>query len=343
MKGIMSIKDLGVNDIPIAGGKAANLGELTAAGFDVPPGFVLTTESYDEFLEHNNLKTVISESIEGIDVDSDAALQEASAKIRNAFEAGEIPKNLESQVLAEYKKLGKGKYPLVAVRSSATAEDLPTASFAGQQDTYLNVSEPSSLLVCIKKCWSSLFTPRAISYRVSKEFDHDKVKLAVVIQRMINSEKSGIMFTVDPNSELPHIIIEAGYGLGEALVGGKVTPDTYVVDKFHRNILNKRISTQTWKLVRGESGECLREEIPTDQVKSQKLTDSQIEGVADIGNRIEMHYNRPMDIEWAIEDDHIYVVQARPITTLSKQNKQQETVEEIGRIRSHHSCQGSWS
>ncbi|WP_400203628.1 phosphoenolpyruvate synthase [Candidatus Methanomassiliicoccus intestinalis] len=328
MKGIMSIKDLGVNDIPIAGGKAANLGELTAAGFDVPPGFVLTTESYDEFLEHNNLKTVISESIEGIDVDSDAALQEASAKIRNAFEAGEIPKNLESQVLAEYKKLGKGKYPLVAVRSSATAEDLPTASFAGQQDTYLNVSEPSSLLVCIKKCWSSLFTPRAISYRVSKEFDHDKVKLAVVIQRMINSEKSGIMFTVDPNSELPHIIIEAGYGLGEALVGGKVTPDTYVVDKFHRNILNKRISTQTWKLVRGESGECLREEIPTDQVKSQKLTDSQIEGVADIGNRIEMHYNRPMDIEWAIEDDHIYVVQARPITTLSKQNKQQETVEE---------------
>ena len=169
MKGIMSIKDLGVNDIPIAGGKAANLGELTAAGFDVPPGFVLTTESYDEFLEHNNLKTVISESIEGIDVDSDAALQEASAKIRNAFEAGEIPKNLESQVLAEYKKLGKGKYPLVAVRSSATAEDLPTASFAGQQDTYLNVSEPSSLLICIKKCWSSLFTPRAISYRVSKE------------------------------------------------------------------------------------------------------------------------------------------------------------------------------
>ncbi|NLT37453.1 MAG: phosphoenolpyruvate synthase [Methanomassiliicoccus sp.] len=314
----MSIKNLGVNDIPIAGGKAANLGELTSAGFEVPPGFVLTTESYDYYLKQNNLKDIISEALSGLDVSSDAALQEASGKIRKAFEEGDVPKDLEASVVEEYKKLGKGKYPLVAVRSSATAEDLPTASFAGQQDTYLNVSGPESLLKSVKRCWASLFTPRALAYRVSKNFEHDKVKLAVVVQRMVNSDISGIMFTIDPNSELPHIIIEAGYGLGEALVGGKVTPDTYVVDKFHRKILNRRISNQTWKLVRGESGECMRQDIPQDLATKQKMTDEQILDLAEVGNQIEMHYDRPMDIEWAMEGGSMYIVQARPVTTLSK-------------------------
>jgi len=316
LKALMNIKDLGVDDIPIAGGKAANLGELTSAGFDVPPGFVLTTGSYDRYVEHNRLAKVISDSLKDLDVNSDAALQEASQAIRGAFEGGEIPKDLEKEIKEEYKRLGKGKYPLVAVRSSATAEDLPTASFAGQQDTYLNVSEPESLIQCVKKCWSSLYTPRAISYRVSKDFDHEKVKLAVVVQRMISSEQSGIMFTIDPNSNLPHIIIEAGYGLGEALVGGKVTPDTYVVDKFHVKILNKRISNQTWKLVRGESGECTREDIREPKSKEQKLTDEQIAKLADVGNRIEIHYGKPMDIEWAMEHGSLYVVQARPVTTI---------------------------
>jgi len=318
MKRLMSIKNLGVNDIPIAGGKAANLGELTSAGFEVPPGFVLTTESFDYYLKYNKLKDFIADALSGLAVSSDAALQDASGKIRKAFEEGEMPKDLESSVIEEYKKLGKGKFPLVAVRSSATAEDLPTASFAGQQDTYLNVSGPESLLKSVKRCWASLFTPRALAYRVSKNFEHDKVKLAVVVQRMVNSDISGIMFTIDPNSELPHIIIEAGYGLGEALVGGKVTPDTYVVDKFHRKILNRRISNQTWKLVRGESGECMKEDIPADLASKQKMTDEQILDLAEIGNQIEMHYDRPMDIEWAMEGGNVYIVQARPVTTLSK-------------------------
>jgi len=331
MKKIMSIKDLGVNDIPIAGGKAANLGELTSAGFEVPPGFVLTTESYDYFLESNGLGDVLTEVLATIDTSSDAALQEASCRLRGAFEAGKIPQDLEDEILREYKKLGKGKYPLVAVRSSATAEDLPTASFAGQQDTYLNVSEPQSLLESIKKCWSSLFTPRAIAYRVQKDFDHSKVKLAVVVQRMVSSDRSGIMFTIDPNSELPHIIIEAGYGLGEALVGGKVTPDTYCVDKFHRKILNKRISNQTWMLVRGESGECMRKEIEPDRTKAQKITDEQVLELADIGNRIEMHYDKPMDIEWCIEGGDIFIVQARPITTLSNDEKKAHTCKVEGK------------
>ncbi len=325
MSRIMSIKDLGVNDIPIAGGKAANLGELTSAGFEVPPGFVLTTESYDYFLESNGLGNLLATVMENLDVSSDAKVQEASANIRTAFEVGKIPQDLEEQIIAEYEKLGRGSYPLVAVRSSATAEDLPTASFAGQQDTYLNVSNPQSLLESVKKCWSSLFTPRAIAYRVQKGFDHSVVKLAVVVQRMISSDRSGIMFTIDPNSELPHIIIEAGYGLGEALVGGKVTPDTYSVDKFHRKILNKRISTQTWMLVRGESGECIRMDVPEEMTKAQKITDEQIHELAEVGNQIEMHYNKPMDIEWCIEKGKLFVVQARPITTLSNGEKKEQT------------------
>lgn len=321
MSKIISIKDLGVDDIPIAGGKAANLGELTSAGFEVPPGFVLTTESYDYFLESNGLGDLLATVMENLDVSSDEKVQEASVNIRRAFEVGKIPEDLEELIISEYEKLGNGSNPLVAVRSSATAEDLPTASFAGQQDTFLNVSNPQSLLESIKRCWSSLFTPRAIAYRVQKGFDHASVKLAVVVQRMISSDRSGIMFTVDPNSELPHIIIEAGYGLGEALVGGKVTPDTYCVDKFHRKILNKRISNQTWMLIRGESGECMRMEVPSEITKEQKITDKQIYELAEIGNQIEMHYNKPMDIEWCIEKDQIYVVQARPITTLSNDEK----------------------
>jgi len=315
----MSIAELGVNDIPIAGGKAANLGELISAGFNVPGGFVLTTASYDYFLEKNDLLKLISPLLEKVDASSEASLQDCSHKIRKAFEDAIVPEDLRFEVLKEFHSLfeSKKKLGLVAVRSSATAEDLPTASFAGQQDTFLNVYEPDDLIDKVKQCWSSLFTPRAISYRSSKGFEHSKVKLAVVVQKMVNSEVAGIMFTVDPNSELPHIIIEAGYGLGEAIVGGKVTPDTYVVDKFHTKIINKRIAKQTWKLVRGKTGDTVREEVPVRDSEKQKLTDEQILEVADIGNQIELHYNKPMDIEWCLEDGEFYVVQARPVTTLS--------------------------
>jgi pyruvate,water dikinase len=317
MKRITSIADLSKNDIPIAGGKAANLGELVSAGFNVPPGFVLTTLAYDDFLSANNLIPKINEVMAVVDVNSESSLQGASAAIRKAFDDSAIPDDLTQEVLKEYGRMFKGKKAcLVAVRSSATAEDLPTASFAGQQDTYLNVPNAEDLMDKIKKCWSSLFTPRAISYRVTKEFDHSTVKLAVVVQKMVNSDISGIMFTVDPNSQMPHIIIEAGYGLGEAIVSGKVTPDTYVVEKFHNKIINKRIAKQTWKFVRGKVGDTIREEIAPEIVGAQKLADDQIIEVADIGKNIEVHYDRPMDIEWCIEDGKIYVVQARPVTTL---------------------------
>ncbi|OPY31397.1 MAG: putative phosphoenolpyruvate synthase [Methanomassiliicoccales archaeon PtaU1.Bin124] len=322
MKRIVEIAELGKEDIPIAGGKGANLGELVTAGFNVPSGFVLTTASYDYFVKTNNLEGKISEIMDKVDPKSESSLNSASNAIRKIFDDAPIPADLVSETKAEYKKMWRGKRPgLVAVRSSATAEDLPTASFAGQQDTYLNVNSEEELIDKTKKCWSSLFTPRAISYRVTKGFEHSKVKLAVVVQRMVHSDVSGIMFTVDPNSEMPHVIIEAGYGLGEAIVGGKVTPDTYVVDKFHNKIISKNISKQTWKLVRGEVGDTVREEVPDKLQKAQKLTDEQILALGKIGNDIEVHYDKPMDIEWCVEDGEVFIVQARPVTTLKGNGK----------------------
>ncbi|MEM2979058.1 MAG: phosphoenolpyruvate synthase, partial [Methanomassiliicoccales archaeon] len=316
---ILDISELTSKDINIAGGKAANLGELVNAGFNVPPGFVLTTEAFDYFVEVNSLMTIIESALSHLNISDDKNLQDVSHKIRNAFDEAAIPRDLSEEILAAYKRLIKKESfeCSVAVRSSATAEDLPTASFAGQQDTFLNVSGSEELLDKVKKCWSSLFTPRAIAYRVSKGFAHDQVKLAVVVQKMVNSEVSGIMFTVDPNSELPHIIIEAGYGLGEAMVGGRVTPDTYVVDKFHRKIINKRVAKQTWKLVKGDNGESKKQDVSEEMASIQKLSDEQILTLAEIGRQIELHYNTPMDIEWCIERGRIYIVQARPVTTLA--------------------------
>jgi pyruvate,water dikinase len=323
VKRIVSIAELGVEDIPIAGGKAANLGELTSAGFNVPGGFVLTTAAYDYFLDKNNLFNKVERLLAKVDVGSEVSLQQVSTEVRRAFDAGKVPKDLEEEVRMAFHELFEDRPApgLVAVRSSATAEDLPTASFAGQQDTFLNISDADDLIDKVKKCWSSLFTPRAIAYRASKGFEHSQVKLAVVVQRMVNSDVAGIMFTVDPNSELPHIIIEAGFGLGESIVGGKVTPDTYVVDKFHNKIINKRIAKQTWKLVRGKTGDTVKADVPEGLASSQKLSDEDIIALADIGNQIEMHYNKPMDIEWCTEKGDMYIVQARPVTTLGGNGK----------------------
>lgn len=328
MRRIVDISELRAGDIAIAGGKGANLGELMEAGFKVPPGFVLTTAAYDYFLEDNGLAERVSSILSGLKDTSNDSLDQSSKMIREAFEAATIPPDLADEVKEAYEALFQGEEGVVAVRSSATAEDLPTASFAGQQDTFLNVQGLDDLLDKIRKCWASLFTSRAISYRASKGFDHEKVKLAVIVQKMIDSEVSGIMFTVDPNSELPHIIIEAGYGFGEAMVGGKVTPDTYVVDKFHKKIINKRVSRQDWKLVRNERGETVREDVPPDLREVQKLRDEEILELAELGNQIELHYDRPMDIEWCMEGGQIYIVQARPVTTLRLNNEVAEKPEE---------------
>ena len=324
MKRIAEIGELGVDDIPYVGGKGANLGELDSAGFPVPPAFVLTTVAYDYYMEGTGLLDRINEELGTIDKGSDQTLTDASVKIRALFEEYDIPQDLKDEVLKSFRGMfKKGEKGFVAVRSSATAEDLPEASFAGQQDTYLNVFEEDDLIDKVRKCWSSLFTARAISYREKQGFEHSDVKLAVVVQKMVNSEVSGIMFTVDPGSEGTHLLLEAGYGLGEAIVGGEVTPDTYTVDKFHKKILKKRISKQTWMYKKGPKGNTVKSDVAPDLVEAQKLDDSLIIDLAEYGKQIEIHYDKPMDVEWCLEDGELYIVQARPITTLGNGVKQE--------------------
>lgn len=315
---IIEAKKLHVDDIPIVGGKGANLGELTNAGFSVPVAFILTTTAFDYFVEKGELSNRIDEELASID-STDKSLTDASYRIRKLFEERVIPNDLKEDIEKNYDKLFENDEDVgfVAVRSSATAEDLPDASFAGQQETYLNVRGKDDLFDKIKKCWSSLFTARAIAYREKQGFVHKEVKLAVVIQKMINSEISGIMFTVDPNNGAEEIVIEAGYGLGEAIVGGEVTPDTYKIDKSNMSIRQKRISTQRWKYTRDRvDGHTIKVDVPADKEKIQKIEDRQIINIADIGRQIEIHYDKPMDVEWCIEKNKIYIVQARPITAV---------------------------
>ena len=316
-KKIVDINELRVDDIPFVGGKGANLGELTSAGFPVPEAFVLTTAAYDSFLEKSGIISKVEKELENIDRTSDQSLADASKRIRALFETCGIPDDLKKEVVSRYRLIvPKGTVGFVAVRSSATAEDLPDASFAGQQETYLNVRGEDDLFDKIRKCWSSLFTARAIAYREKQGFAHGDVKLAVVVQKMVNSEISGIMFTVDPHNGAKNIIIEAGYGLGEAIVGGEVTPDTYVIDKSKMSITKRRISAQRWKYVRGKDGGCLKEDVVGSDEKKQKLEDPRILEIAEMGRQVEIHYQRPMDMEWCVENNKVYLVQARPITAV---------------------------
>ena len=313
---IIDVNELRVTDVPIVGGKGANLGELTSSGFPVPNAFVLTTVSYDYFIATSGIMEKILALLKGIDRSSDDSLDAAAKEIRALFDKCPIPKDLQKEIKDSYKLLLGGKKGFVAVRSSATAEDLPDASFAGQQETYLNVKDEKDLVDKIKKCWSSLFTARAIYYREAQGYSHEDVKLAVVVQKMVNSEYSGIMFTVDPHNGAKNIIVEGGYGLGEAMVGGEVTPDHYVIDKAKMAISSKKTFKQTWKYIRGPQGGAVKEDVPEAMQSVQKIPDSRVLEIAEIGRQVEIHYDKPMDMEWCIEDGKVYLVQARPITAI---------------------------
>jgi len=315
---LLDIAELRKEDIALVGGKGANLGEMTENGFPVPEGFVVTTEAFTHFLEKNSLIERLNCLAGKLRMDSDAQLTEASNELRRLFDESKIPQDLAFEIIERYEQMARNdKTARVAVRSSATAEDLPTASFAGQQDTYLNINGEMNVLEKVKRCWSSLFTPRAIAYRISKGFDHNRVRLAVVVQEMIDSEVSGVMFTLDPTASSKQMMIEAGFGQGEAIVSGKVTPDTYFVDRDTYKISEKKVSTQKWKLSMGPENDLMRIDFSYDDSNKQKLPDEKIIELAKIGSRIEDHYRGPMDVEWCMEDGKLYVVQARPVTTLN--------------------------
>ncbi|MFA7244190.1 MAG: phosphoenolpyruvate synthase [Patescibacteria group bacterium] len=303
-------------DIPRVGGKGANLGELYNAKIPVPNGFIVTANAYFYFLEKTNLRSKIISSLKGLDPEKSRELNNVAKKIKSAIIAAKMPADLIKEIKEHYRELGGFS---VAVRSSATAEDLPDASFAGQQATFLNITGGNEVVEAVQKCFASLFEARAIYYRIINKFDHMKVGLAVPVQVMVDSEFSGIMFTVDPVSEdLNKLSIEAGYGYGEALVSGSVTPDRYVISKDPFEILEKEINEQPWKIVKsGREGE-KHVNVPAELRKKQKLTDDQIIALAKIGLLIEKHYGKPQDTEFAIERGKIYMVQSRPITTLGK-------------------------
>ncbi|MFH1662850.1 MAG: phosphoenolpyruvate synthase [Chloroflexota bacterium] len=328
-KGIVWFKEVTKDDIPYVGGKGANLGEMTRANIPVPPGFIVTVDVYNNFLKKANITGKIRTLLEPLDPNKSKQLQRIAFEIKNVIMESTIPPELASEIKQAYNELGRG---LVAVRSSATAEDLPEASFAGQQSTYLNIQGEDEVVESVQKCWASLFEPRAIYYRIQHSFDHFKVGIAVPVQRMISSQTSGVLFTVEPvTSDTEKIIIEAIYGLGEGLVSGEITPDLYIVDKKDLSIISRRISLQKRQLAMNT--DITIKEINTWQPvadsahEKQKITDDDIIRIAKLGMRIEEHYHFPQDIEWAKEGDDIYIVQTRPVTTIK------ETAEEEPEIQ----------
>ena len=314
---VVDLADVSDGDLPLVGGKAGKLGELVRQGLPVPPGFVVTTETYQAFVDATVLKLEIPTALATLDLQRPESVDAVARRIRDAFESTEFPPELRQALEQAYASFCKThEVEFSAVRSSATAEDLEGASFAGLQETYLNVRGTDEIMSAIRRCWGSLFTPRVLVYRARKGFDHSQVRLAVLIQKMVNSTVSGILFTRDPNTGENHMIIEAGWGLGEAIVGGEVTPDHYVVDGATQRIIQKQLSEQSVRIVRAEGGGNLREEVPSAERGAQKLPDERIMRLASLARVIESHYRRPMDVEWCADARSIYVVQARPVTTI---------------------------
>lgn len=309
---LKTFRELSKKDVSIAGGKGASLGEMTKAGIPVPPGFVVLAGAFDRFLEETDLDAEIEANLHKVKPKDLNSVDRASNEIREMILDEEFPADLGKEILSAFAKL---KAPLVAVRSSATAEDSSVASWAGELETYLNVKR-SGLLEAVKKCWSSLFTPRAVFYRFEKKLHRQKVSVAVVVQAMIQSEVSGVCFTVHPvTKDYDQMVIEAGFGLGEAIVGGKITPDTYVVQTKKWILLDKNISEQTMMIVRSAKGTS-EKAVAKAQQEKQKLSDARILELARLCKRIETHYGKPQDIEWALARGKLFILQARPITTL---------------------------
>ena len=319
-RSVVWFSEVGRDDLGLVGGKGANLGELTRASIPVPPGFVVTADTYFHFIQLNALEPLIKKELFGLDVHDSRVLNERAAAIRQRIIDAPMPPHMADEIKAAYRELGEGP---VAVRSSATAEDLPEASFAGQQSTFLNVVGEENVVKAVQACWASLFEGRAIFYREEAGYDHTKVGLAVPVQRMVQSQKSGVMFTVEPvTSDPSRITIEAVYGLGEGIVSGEISPDLYMVNKESLQILDKSVVTQKRMITRAEGSDGSYEganawyDVPEHLREEQKLSDDEIRQLARIGRNVEEHYGSHQDIEWAYEDGQLYLTQARPVTTM---------------------------
>ncbi|MCW4019867.1 MAG: phosphoenolpyruvate synthase, partial [Candidatus Bathyarchaeota archaeon] len=336
-KFVLWFDEIHMEDVPLVGGKSASLGEMTQrTGVPVPYGFATTAEAYVHYLKTNKLNKKIAKILQEIkDPDDTKTLQSVGARIRKMIATAKMPPDLEKDVIKAYRTLAKKigeKNPFVAVRSSATAEDLPDASFAGQQETYLNVHAAEEVIEKVKECFASLFTDRAIFYRIQKGFDHMDVALSSAIQLMVYSKSSGVIFTLDvSNGDRSVVLIEAGYGLGEYVVQGTITPDEYLVKKTDLSIVKKNVPKKTVQLVRLPSGGTEEQPVSSDLQDKQILTDEQIKELAKYAITIEEHYKKPMDIEWALDErtNKLFILQARPETVWATKKEAPKPDEEI--------------
>ncbi|OGE87814.1 MAG: hypothetical protein A3J07_03830 [Candidatus Doudnabacteria bacterium RIFCSPLOWO2_02_FULL_49_13] len=309
---IKTFRELNKKSAFEAGGKGASLGEMTNAKIPVPPGFVVLANAFDRFCEETDLDVEIEATLKKVNHKDINSVEVASETIRALIKKAKMPKDIATEIMSHFKQL---KAPFVAVRSSATAEDSSSAAWAGQLETYLNTTE-KDVLKNVQRCWSSLFTPRAIFYRIEKKMAKDKVSVAVVVQTMVQSEISGICFTVHPvTKDRNQMVIEAGLGLGEAIVSGSVTPDTYIVHKDDFSILDINVSEQTMAIYK-VGNKNVDKKLSAKEGGQQKLTGKQIVELAKICKNIEKHYKKPEDIEWAYKGGKFYITQSRPITTL---------------------------
>lgn len=336
MKHVEFFEELRKEDVDVAGGKGANLGELTQAGIPVPPGFVVTSKTYDQFIKETGIFDEIMDILNALDVNNNKELQAASVKIKDIIVKTRMPDEIRTIVVEAYNalchRIGKDDV-FVAIRSSATAEDLPEASFAGQQDTYLNIRGSDEVVEYVQKCWASLFESRAIFYREENDFDHSKVYIAVVVQEMVNAEKAGVMFTVHPSTGEEKILIEAAWGLGEGVVSGTVTPDTCWYDKETNEILDYKVSDKKTMFKRDpETGHTVQVEVPEELREERVLSPEEIAKLAELGKRIQGHYNFPQDTEWAINNGDIFMLQSRPVTTLNMNKGSSDSDEADERI-----------
>lgn len=312
MNFVKFFKELSMNDVSIAGGKGASLGEMTKVKIPVPNGFVVLSNAFDRFIEETNLKTEIEAALDKVNTEAMHTVELASEKIQALILGEEMPEDLKQEILSSHKELDS---KFVAVRSSATSEDSIDAAWAGQLNSYLNTTE-KDLMNKVKHCWASLFTPRAIFYRFEKKLHDTHISVAVVVQKMIHSEKSGIAFSVHPVTEdYNQMIIESGFGLGEAIVSGSITPDSYILSKKPLEITEQHESEQTRALFKGPDGGVEWKDIDGSE---SSLSEEEVLKLSKIILNVENHYKFPVDVEWAYEKGKFYIVQSRPITTLKK-------------------------
>nr|WP_042178576.1 phosphoenolpyruvate synthase [Kibdelosporangium sp. MJ126-NF4]CEL13271.1 Phosphoenolpyruvate synthase [Kibdelosporangium sp. MJ126-NF4]CTQ98963.1 Phosphoenolpyruvate synthase (EC 2.7.9.2) [Kibdelosporangium sp. MJ126-NF4] len=319
-KYVLGLEALGKNDAPIAGGKGANLGELTAAGLPVPTGFVVAADAYLTSMGQNGIRAEIDTTVRAAlpHAEQPDELAAASERLQTFVRQAGVHPDVRTAVIEEYQRLGDDVS--VAVRSSATSEDTAGASFAGMNETFTNVSGPEQLIERLVDCWASLFGQRSLAYRAERGLAEEPA-IAVVVQRMVHSERSGVMFTADPSTgDRDRIVVEAAFGLGEVVVSGAVEPDTYIMSKKDFSVVRTRVGTQTHKIIRGRDGADLRVELTGKEPTRRVLTDAEASELARLGYRVEQHYGVPQDIEWSIVDGKIWLVQSRPITTLDAED-----------------------